>query len=462
MKNTVEAVKYGIATLKVSPNEMFSLIESSQGYAGDDYNRWLANEIIKIAEKDGVGFSQLLVKRFAIISEIMENVDVSIKPEWLVAFKKLLKSDKIVSVNFDEVGEPLEDFDWYSGIDLMFDKSFADRLPKFDSSYSFVAKLESDACDKSSDLFKFAKEHNIIPKNKGSLLLLRMCNYVDACEIGSEFKFAFFVNTGFLCDSENRDVISFFLRYFNYQGFVIDSSELLTDVSHKNQYAYVVCTPREGTNAQSSFILSERAIKDNKLVSTSYKKRYSRSSLSALENLPQEGNVIGELRMHNSALKAYAVVGDEYLGGINITDLNFKEAVVIYSVWWSLKYSGFSTDIKELITGSQDFDELYYNCLPLFLFNSESHFSGEGNIFNVQTSDFIKGELERAEVHFSYEAKELMSVCKGFLDFCGDDAKDKSFEIIRVEANHDGLNTAYLLALTKLKEYISSMYRRVE
>ena len=86
MKSTVEAVRYGIETLKVSPNEMFSLIESSQGYTGDDYKRWLANEIIKIAVKDGVGFSQLLVKKLAITSEIMENVDVSFKPEWLGVF----------------------------------------------------------------------------------------------------------------------------------------------------------------------------------------------------------------------------------------------------------------------------------------------------------------------------------------------------------------------------------------
>ena len=127
-----------------------------------------------------------------------------------------------------------------------------------------------------------------------------------------------------------------------------------------------------------------------------------------------------------------------------------------------MKYCGFSTEINELLSGSQDFDELYYNCLPLFLFNTESHFSGENNIFDVTTSDFIKGELNSAEVHFSYEAKELMSVCKGFLDFCGADAKNKTFEVIRLEADHDGLNSAYLLALSKLKEYICSMYRRME
>ena len=70
--------------------------------------------------------------------------------------------------------------------------------------------------------------------------------------------------------------------------------------------------------------------------------------------------------------------------------------------------------------------------------------------------------FDTALVIFSFVAKELMTVCKGFLDFCGDDAKGKTFETIRIEANHDGLNNAYLLALTKLKEYICSMYRRME
>lgn len=458
MKNTVEAVKYGIETLRVSPNEMFSLIESSQGYVGDDYRRWLSNEIIKIAEKDGIGFSQLLVKKLSIVSSIMENVDVSIKPVWVKVFRKLLSSDTIVSVNFDEVGAPIEGFDWYSGVDLMFDKGFYNRLPKYEGTYAFVAKLESDACDKSSELFRYAKEYNIAPKNKGSLLLLRMCNYVEANDIGSDFKFAFFVNTGFLTDIENSDVISFFLRYFNYEGFVVDSSELLTDVAPKNQYAYVVCSPRGiGTVSQPCFVLAERAIKDNKVAVVSSKKRYSRGLLSAYASLPEEGKPLGSLLLGKTSLSAY----NTWDKGKVITDLNFKESVVLYGVWWSMKYGGFSTDIKELLTGSQDFEELYYNCLPLFLFNTDSHFGGAENVFDVTSSDFIIKELEAAEVHFCFEAKELMTVCKGFLDYCGEEVKGKTFEEIRVEANHDGLNTAYLTALSKLKEYICSAYRRM-
>ena len=73
MKNTIDAIKYGLETLKVSPKELNSLIESSKGYDGDDYKRWLANEIIKIAEKDDVGYSQLLAKWFNLIQSIIEE-----------------------------------------------------------------------------------------------------------------------------------------------------------------------------------------------------------------------------------------------------------------------------------------------------------------------------------------------------------------------------------------------------
>lgn len=467
MKNTIEAIKYGMDVLKVSPNKMFSLIESSQGYNGSDYGRWLANEIIKIAEKDGVGFSQLLVKKFAIISEILGNVDVSIKPEWVSVFKKLIGTETVVSVNFNELGTTLEGIDWYSDIDLMFDKGFSDKLPKFEGKYAFVAKLESDPCEKSGELFKYAKEHNIVCKNKGSLLLHRMCNYVDANQLGSDFVFAFFVNTQFLCDVENKDTLSFFLKYFSCKGFVVDSSELLTSLTYENHYAFVVCTPRDGQAVQDGFVLSTRVLSDEGFKKVGNSKRYSRSNESAFNDLKLGGTTLGSIYFSNGLLEAHSWDDFENIdfgslrGEYPVTDANFREAVVVYSVWWSLRYCGFSTDIKKLLTGSTDFDELFYNCLPLFLFNTDSYFVG-GCPLDVTESEFITKMLDAAEVHFSYEAKELMSVCKGFLDFFGEEVKGKTFEQIREEANHDGLNTSYLMALAKLKEYICSMYRRME
>lgn len=468
MKNTVEAVRYGIETLKVSPNEMFSLIESSQGYEGSDYKRWLANEIIKVAEKDGIGFSQLLVKKLSIVSSIMENVDVSIKPRWVEYFKACIgkNAENIYSINFDEVGQLLEGIDWYNGIDLFCDKTFSDTLPELGSSYAFVAKLESDPCDKSSELVKYAKEHNIVCKNKGSLLLHRMCNYVEANQFGSEFMFAFFVNVGFLYNLENQDSIDFFLRYFHYVGVVIDSSDLLTDVSGKNKYAFVMCTPRAEEVIQNGIRLPEITCTEDYIEVSAQFKRYSRGSkfeFDYLRDTVSSGSRLGTIYMDKGNLKVVSGLEDtrSNLDDIAILNTNYREAIVFYSVWWSLRSCGFSTDIKEIITGSQDFDELYYNCLPLFLFNTDSVHSIDSD-FNVEESDFAKKLIDEAEVHFSYEAKELMTVCKGFLDFCGDEAKGKSFEDIRLEASHDGLNSAYLLALSKLKEYICSLYRRLE
>ena len=48
MNKVKDAIRYGIETLGVTPEMMFNLIESSNGYAGEDYSRWLANEIINI------------------------------------------------------------------------------------------------------------------------------------------------------------------------------------------------------------------------------------------------------------------------------------------------------------------------------------------------------------------------------------------------------------------------------
>lgn len=66
-------------TLGVSSDKLFHLIETSRGYDGDDYERWLSGKIIEIAEADGVGFSQLLVKKFNILSELAAQDGMEIR-----------------------------------------------------------------------------------------------------------------------------------------------------------------------------------------------------------------------------------------------------------------------------------------------------------------------------------------------------------------------------------------------
>lgn len=124
MRKTKSAIKYGMETLKLSSDELFKLIESSKDYVGSDYKRWLARKIIELAEKDGIGYSQLLVKKFNIINSIMEEVAEtdSIKEEFLDIFKSTLKGE-LYSNGFPYLGTELK-VDWGKGIDYDKNNSF--------------------------------------------------------------------------------------------------------------------------------------------------------------------------------------------------------------------------------------------------------------------------------------------------------------------------------------------------
>ena len=73
--------------------------------------------------------------------------------------------------------------------------------------------------------------------------------------------------------------------------------------------------------------------------------------------------------------------------------------------------------------------------------------------------------LDVGSVYFSYEAKELIQVCKGLLDYFkenfGEDLTGRTFEEIRKEASNENLNRAYLNALSSCKEFVSSAYRQM-
>ena len=66
-----------------------------------------------------------------------------------------------------------------------------------------------------------------------------------------------------------------------------------------------------------------------------------------------------------------------------------------------------------------------------------------------------------AEVHFSFEAKELMSFCKSYIQRYNRDRSLVTFNTIRKEIADDGLDKMYYNALVNLKKYISSTYRGV-
>lgn len=514
MKNTKEAIRYGIETLKVSPEKMFSLIESSEGYDGEDYSRWLAAQIIKIAEKDGIGYTQLLVKKFSITQSLIEDYsDNSIREEWLNYLKEILEEDdrSVYSVGLDVLGNTLEDIDWFNGIDL--DEVNGDfvneRLPDEvrdafveDNGFTLLCKLSSDTADKGSELYKEAKARGIVCKSEGALMMYRACSMISAFDSCTEnFRFAFLASTGFLTDRDNADIIKYFLSYFNYYGFTVDASDLLESSFVSGGYVFVLCRPRTlGDCVQDGIVLPEAHLKDGE-VEFGVERRYSKSDVDMLDYLLKNSKNTGELvpsygedgniviapigkadslgylvvdRYGGVVVKSLPVIGEVNLP---ITEDNLSQIVTFFSVVKSLEGFGLAKIIKEFITGHMDYKELFYNCLPLFLFDTGNKCMDNGitrlngNIVRLENklsiySDIVSELLEKGEVYFSFESKQLLDICKGFLDFLSNEENSslvgKTFEEVRKESNNEELNRQYMFALNSLKDYVSTLYRKME
>lgn len=513
MKNTKEAIRYGIETLKVSPERMFALIESSEGYDGEDYNRWLASQIIKIADKEGVGFTQLLVKKFAIIQSLIEEYsDDSIKEEWLEYFTSKLKGITeglhMYTINLSGVGDEIEDVDWFNGIDIdSVNGVFVnEQLPEevrtafIEDKVSFLCKLGSDSADKNSDLYKEAKNCGVPCKSEGALMLYRFCSMVAAFEDVTEMRVGFLSSTNFLFDKENAPIIKYFLNYFTVKGIVMSSNELLKDSYTSGEYAFLLCKPRVGDEkVQDGLVLHDVVMQDGKPKSMGTR-RFSESSRDMLESiienakvgakskapvLSENGEIVyGEASVNSLGYLQYDRYSNLYISNllalgknnIVITEENLKDIIIYFAVSKSLEGFGLARNIKEVITGHSSYEELLYNCLPLFLFDIGNVCKDYGkllveggevqisNAFDIK-SELISNMLERGEVFYSFEAKQLLEICKGFLDFLekevGSTVKGKTFEEVRAEANHTELNNQYMIALNNLKDYVSTLYRKV-
>ena len=516
----MDAIKYGLETLNVTPKEMFSLIESSNGYDGDDYKRWLANEIIKIAEKDEVLYSQLLAKWFNIIQSIIEEyAEDSMKKCYEDRIMEQLANNSIYTVGITNdncvYGERVDDIDWGSKVDLPFNLDFIECLPEemregLEDNKGvtiFVKFNPKNTFKKNSDLALDAKMNGVFIKSHDALMMYRMCTIARALDdMCSNFKFVFMTDTKFLYDPENADVIKYLLSFFKYNGFVVNSQDLYTGSFTSEEYAICECTLRGPEDSvQDGFVLRKGIEEDGRVVLSGTAKRYSGGSNmfetlyklynpdTYTDNVPQlnkENEVVEVCKgivgaygylckgsMDRSAiLSNYPIKDTKYIA---ITDENLQKVIAYYGVAQSMDNAGMFLDIDDIIDGHPDYASLVGNCVPLFLFDVNTKFCDLGTVtnkrgnpvrlvnkFDVTSSEVVKRLLDESSVYFSYEAKELMGICKGFLDYFvdnfGEDMTGKTFEQIRREANNDSLNKSYLNVLSRCKDYVSSLYRQMK
>lgn len=508
MQKTKSAVRYGMETLKLSPDELFKLIESSKGYDGEDYNRWLASKIIELAEADGVQFSQLLVKKFNIINDILEEVsgEQVIRDEFLNIFKNSL-TEKIYTVDVDGVGEPLE-VDWYDGIDLDSENSFfvmeklsEDIRSKIleDEKFSVLFRLSFEASVKKSDLCQDAKSRGIILSTKGAMLLYRLCNIVSAFNL-TKVKFGIITPVKFLYDSDNVGIIDFLLDYFNIEvGYSMKSIEVSLNAINSGDIAFITLTPRLSEERQDGIVLTSITLDSNSLLG--YKKmgikRYSKANGFMLDKIEAESpNLVDTIPSisHNGEISYCKGVRDA-LGYLNIngdislstlpikgkrviaiTKDNILDIIAYFGITVAREKDwGYSSDIPCLINGRVGYEELLYNCLPLFLFDYKVDFRNMGelelesgglanfnNALDVLESEVVKELLDVGSPYFSFEAKELFNVCLDYIKYVKDNVgvTGKSFKELRENSDSADFNRLYENRLAVLKEYVDSLSKK--
>lgn len=505
MKKTKAAVRYGMETLRLSPDELFKLIESSQGYVGDDYPRWLASKIIEVAEADGVLFSQLLVKKFNIINEILEEVTGSqeIRQEYIDIFESCLGKN-IYSVDMNSIGNPVE-IDWYSGLDIDSENSFFvnEKLPDEirskileNEKTSFFIKLSLDSPDKKSDLYTDAKGQGISLQSKGAMMLYRLCSMALSFDI-SNIKFGIFVPVKFFYDSANQDIIDYTLSVFKVsEGYCMKSVDLSLNNLNSGDIAFLVLETKSiDEDVQDCIELTSIALNSNSL--TGYNelatKRYSYSSLPMLDVISEESPSLVEDVISQSLLKpSYDLVNGykDALGYLNIngsislstapekgkqniaiTRENIKDIIAYYGVTVSRELEwGYSTDIPCFVNGAVGYEELLYNCLPLFLFDCKVDFvnlkDNNGNLIQENKldvhSDIVFELLDIGMPYFSFEAKELFNLCKEYIEYSEEHMgiKGLSFKELREVSDSKDFNDMYQSKLANLKDFINSLSKK--
>ena len=499
MKKTISAVKYGLETLGVTPDKLFSMIESSQGYVGDDYNRWLASKIIEVAEADGVGFSQLIVKKFNILSDLSEMDNLEIREEYLAKFCELLGAEDIYTygiVNKDS--SVLESIDWGHNIDYdaencFFTDSIEDETLKEkikSGIFNFLLKLSMSNKIKKSDLLLDAKNRSVTIKTEGGVVLHRVCLLYDVFG-NPETKFSFLAPSEFMTSLDNRDIVTELVDRFNVTGYY------MSDLNpYYGEYVYCICTAR-GSKPRDKYIsLTKCEYKDDFNVIEGSSRIFSQSNIRMVDYLKEQAKEYNDkvIVVKNNKPVGYGVGYSEALGYlcvnsdvhlssavcalpddtnivcIPITEANLKDIIAFYGAYKSNEGNGYFSDINVLMSGSSKYNDLVYNSLPLFLYDYDSGFKGYNftdkngntaeikNCFDLVNSELVKTLLSNGESYYTFEAKELIGVCKMYLEGVTD-AQNKSFEDIRLLKRDDNLDNMYRSSLRKLKEYISTTYR---
>lgn len=290
---TPQAIDFAMRTLKLSSDQLLYLVQSAEGFEGESpYDKWLAHQIIVLADDEGVPFSQIPLKWTGFLADIKSSFDKTsvIYSEVKDKLKKYIGTKSIGFGGLDSLPglEVQEDIDWFSALDLnAFEASFVEH--NFESEvqslifenedltpWSIVGEVRSTKIRK-TDLQGSLRLKGFQPSNvEGEQILFRLINLAETsglpgCKLILQTDFDFWSNIDELLWNE-------FTSFFQLEdAFLVHPSELYADAaSFKNQLITVWSEGEWDSGIEVSGLLYSRDFSqtqkeylENKLLGTS-------------------------------------------------------------------------------------------------------------------------------------------------------------------------------------------------
>lgn len=483
MRKTIQSVSYALDTLHLTPDELFQLIETSQGYDGKDYKRWLANKIIEVANSEGIPFTELLVKKLKILAALMSDSNEGIS-ELVDNFIKDRVSGyetiyDMTGLGFSGSTYDLEDYDWFN-VENFFDDSMLEN--NTDNSV-YLAMLDSKGAGKSS-VSLAGKNMGYSMSSRGSLLLLRLMLMDEhLCPLNN--KYILISDSSFFKD--NADITRDFMSRFDLlESYYLNKFDTMPSSFSSGLDLITVWGTYSETRESADYISAKSLVSDK----LGEKLFYSNSENLMIDWIPysdeKSSKDIPEMSLDLELSEDMYEVTETTLGGylsvngtqrvsdypisdsevvIGITQDNIEDIIAYFGVSKSLEGTwGYGRGVKRLLNGLDNYNSLVANCLPLFFFSPDSLFVNiEDSVskFNYN-SELAKKLYEVYSPYISHESKVLWDLGVSYSEAMvkAEPSLDgQSFYQIRHEMKDARFDEVYQNSLESAKNYIKQQVK---
>lgn len=475
MKKTVQAVKYALDTLHISPDSLFKLIETSQGYEGEDYNRWLAEKIIRTADSEGIPFTELLVKKLKILAEIMSNSEEGISQLVDDFISERLEGVETVydfsGLGYSGTTDSQEDFDWFNGINPMGEEILVNNT---DNS-AYVGFLDSKGAGK-SEVTLAGRSMGYSMNSKGGAMLLRFILMDEALEPTNN-TYVFISDAAFF--KENSSITQAFMNQFDLvEAIYLNKLDTMPSSFASGLDLITVWKTYSAERDSVSSISACDLLKggspklfyaDSEELEVDYLKfNEATEEVPELDfdlNLSEDTYDVSKSDYHaylsvngTQRVADYPIIGSELVYGI--TKENLRSIIVYFAGSKSLEGSwGYGRGLKRVCDGLEGYNSLVANCLPIFLYSPDSLFCTiEGTSSFNYSSDLVAELFEEYSPFMSFESKVLWDLAqdysKAMVKGQEEELENQSFYQIRKALMDDRFEKVYQEKYESAKSYV--------